>query len=67
MIHGHELRWENAGGRMGAGQRGIKRRETNKNKSSEKKTFLALNIKLSNLIKDNSYYLLLDIPVLIKD
>ena len=52
---------------MGAGQRGIKRRETNKNKSSEKKTFLALNIKLSNLIKDNSYYLLLDIPVLIKD
>ena len=27
MTHGHELRWGNAGGRGGAGQRGVKGRE----------------------------------------
>ena len=27
MIHGHELRWRNVGGRLGAGRRGIKGRK----------------------------------------
>ena len=27
MTHGHELRWGNAGGKRGAGWRGIKRRK----------------------------------------
>ena len=27
MTHGHELRWGNAGGRWGAGQRGVKGRK----------------------------------------
>ena len=27
MTHGHELRWRNVGGRLGAGRRGIKGRK----------------------------------------